>query len=137
LFPVSSLEFWFWCEGNDARHHQASETAQKGPPVVKLQPIEVPIIPFSELKEATDDFGSNSLIGEGSYGRVYYGVLNNDLLPSAIKKLDSNKQPDNEFLAQVLCGFLLLLCYGHINVSLFLCLRTWEILTLLVGFHGF
>jgi len=103
---------------------------------VKLQPIEVPIIPFSELKEATDDFGSNSLIGEGSYGRVYYGVLNNDL-PSAIKKLDSNKQPDNEFLAQVLCGFLLLLCYGHINVSLFLCLRTWEILTLLVGFHGF
>ncbi|AEC10797.1 Protein kinase superfamily protein [Arabidopsis thaliana] len=86
--------------GNDARHHQASETAQKGPPVVKLQPIEVPIIPFSELKEATDDFGSNSLIGEGSYGRVYYGVLNNDL-PSAIKKLDSNKQPDNEFLAQV------------------------------------
>lgn len=103
LFFVSLLGFGFWCEGNDARHHQASETAQKGTPVVKVQqPIEVPTIPFSELKEATDDFGSNSLIGEGSYGRVYYGVLNNDLL-SAIKKLDSNKQPDTEFLAQVFC----------------------------------
>lgn len=93
------MEFWFWCIGNDARHH-ASETAQKGTPIVKVQPIEVPTIPVSELREATDDFGSNSLIGEGSYGRVYYGVLNNDK-PAAIKKLDSNKQPDNEFLAQV------------------------------------
>lgn len=92
-----------WCfdsgTGNEGRLHD-SETAQKGAPVVKMQPIEVPIIPVSELKEATDDFGSNSLIGEGSYGRVYYGVLNSDQ-PAAIKKLDSNKQPDNEFLAQV------------------------------------
>ncbi|KAG2308290.1 hypothetical protein Bca52824_028038 [Brassica carinata] len=85
--------------GNDGRHH-ASEAAQKGAPAVKVQPIEVPTIPVSELKEATDDFGSTSLIGEGSYGRVYYGVLTNQQ-PAAIKKLGSNKQPDSEFLAQV------------------------------------
>ncbi|KAH0924538.1 hypothetical protein HID58_016794 [Brassica napus] len=86
--------------GNDGRHN-ASEAAQKGgAPAVKVQPIEVPTIPVNELKEATEDFGSSSLIGEGSYGRVYYGMLANEQ-PAAIKKLDSNKQPDNEFLAQV------------------------------------
>ena len=48
----------------------------------------------------TDNFGTKSLIGEGSYGRVYYGILKSGKA-AAIKKLDSSKQPDQEFLAQV------------------------------------
>uniref|UniRef100_A0A453RP90 Protein kinase domain-containing protein n=1 Tax=Aegilops tauschii subsp. strangulata TaxID=200361 RepID=A0A453RP90_AEGTS len=39
--------------------------------------IEVPELSFDELKEKTDDFGSKALVGEGSYGRVYYAVLEN------------------------------------------------------------
>ncbi|KAL0284450.1 UNVERIFIED_CONTAM: putative receptor-like protein kinase [Sesamum angustifolium] len=67
---------------------------------VKVQPIAVPSIPVDELKEVTGNFSTDSLIGEGSYGRVYYGVLKNDRA-AAIKKLDASKQPDDEFLAQV------------------------------------
>jgi len=37
--------------------------------------LKVPEIQADELKEVTDNFGQDSLIGEGSYGRVYYGVL--------------------------------------------------------------
>lgn len=85
--------------GADGRHH-ASETAPKGAQTVKVQPIEVPSIPADELKEITENFGSGALIGEGSYGRVYYGVLKSEK-PAAIKKLDASKQPDDEFLAQV------------------------------------
>lgn len=48
----------------------------------------------------TDNFGTKSLIGEGSHGRVYYGILKSGQA-AAIKKLDSSKQPDQEFLAQV------------------------------------
>lgn len=55
---------------------------------------------MDELKEVTENFGSNSLIGEGSYGRVYYGNLKSGQA-AAIKKLDASKQPDDEFLAQV------------------------------------
>lgn len=55
---------------------------------------------MDELKEITDNFGTNALIGEGSYGRVYYGVLKSGQA-AAIKKLDASKQPDEEFLAQV------------------------------------
>lgn len=67
---------------------------------MKVQPIAVPAIPVDELKEVTDNFGTNSLIGEGSYGRVYYGILKSGRA-AAIKKLDASKQPDDEFLAQV------------------------------------
>lgn len=55
---------------------------------------------MDELKEVTDNFGAQALIGEGSYGRVYRGLLKSGQV-AAIKKLDSSKQPDQEFLAQV------------------------------------
>ncbi|KAG5514078.1 hypothetical protein RHGRI_035473 [Rhododendron griersonianum] len=80
--------------------YQMTEATSKGAQTVKVQPIDVPAISVDEIKEVTDNFGTNSLIGEGSYGRVYYGVLTNGS-HAAIKKLDSSKQPDEEFLAQV------------------------------------
>lgn len=84
--------------GRDGSYHLVENAPSKPP--VKVQPIEVPAISVDELREVTDNFGSNALIGEGSYGRVYYGVLKNGRA-AAIKKLDASKQPDDEFLAQV------------------------------------
>ncbi|KAF9688216.1 hypothetical protein SADUNF_Sadunf02G0174200 [Salix dunnii] len=84
----------------NVRNYHASETAPKGAQAFKIQPIEVPEISGDELKEVTANFGTNSLIGEGSYGRVYYGVLKSGQ-DASIKKLDASKQPDDEFLAQV------------------------------------
>nr|AAT57904.1 putative PTI1-like kinase [Zea mays] len=72
-------------------------------PVISIgraQPIAVPAIHLEELKEITKNFSSDALIGEGSYARVYFGVLK-DGTKSAVKKLDSSKQPDQEFLVQV------------------------------------
>lgn len=89
----------FFDSGNEGSLH-ASGNAPKGGQAVKVQPIEVPLIPVEELKEITDNFGTNALIGEGSYGRVYYGVLKSGE-HAAIKKLDASKQPDEEYLAQV------------------------------------
>ncbi|KAG8492982.1 hypothetical protein CXB51_012628 [Gossypium anomalum] len=64
--------------------------------------IEVPALSLEELKEKTDNFGSNALIGEGSYGRVYYANLN-DGKTVAVKKLDVSAEPEPnvEFLTQV------------------------------------
>lgn len=84
--------------GRDASYHLVENAPSKQP--VKVQPIAVPAITVDELKEVTDSFGPNALIGEGSYGRVYYGTLQNGRV-AAIKKLDASKQPDDEFLAQV------------------------------------
>ncbi|GLT29661.1 hypothetical protein SLA2020_045120 [Shorea laevis] len=65
-------------------------------------PIEVPVLSLEELKEKTDNFGSKALIGEGSYGRVYYANLNSGKAV-AVKKLDVSTEPESnvEFLTQV------------------------------------
>ncbi|KAL9407527.1 hypothetical protein AB3S75_046135 [Citrus x aurantiifolia] len=85
--------------GNPGGFH-VKEAPAKEMKTVTVQPIAVPVISVDELKEKTDNFGTNSLIGEGSYGRVYFGVLRSGRA-AAIKKLDSSKQPDQEFLAEV------------------------------------
>ncbi|KAJ0978669.1 hypothetical protein J5N97_014165 [Dioscorea zingiberensis] len=85
--------------GNDGAY-RATDSAPRGGQVVKVLPISVPAITVDELREITDNFGSKTLIGEGSYGRVYYGVLKSGRA-AAIKNLDASKQPDQEFLAQV------------------------------------
>uniref|UniRef100_A0A7N0UK05 Protein kinase domain-containing protein n=1 Tax=Kalanchoe fedtschenkoi TaxID=63787 RepID=A0A7N0UK05_KALFE len=74
--------------------------ARTPPTVVRYQPISVEAIPAKELREATDNFSTKALIGEGTYGGVYRGVLGNGQAV-AIKKLDTSKQPEQEFLAQV------------------------------------
>ncbi|RWW64776.1 hypothetical protein BHE74_00027962 [Ensete ventricosum] len=53
------------------------------------------------LNEKTDSFGSKSLVGEGSYGRVYFAVLDNGK-QIAVKKLDASSEDNSaEFLTQV------------------------------------
>ena len=83
-----------WLSGNG---FAANSDPIKAPP-----PIEVPELSFEELKEKTDNFGSKALIGEGSYGRVYYAILDSEK-HVAVKKLDASTDPelDNEFLTQV------------------------------------
>ena len=74
------------------------------PPSVMKEPttIDVPAMSLSELKEKTENFGSKALIGEGSYGRVYYANFN-DGKAVAVKKLDNSSEPETnvEFLTQV------------------------------------
>ncbi|CAN0927611.1 Probable protein kinase At2g41970 [Linum grandiflorum] len=66
----------------------------------KMLPIETPAISLEELNRLTDNFGQKSLIGEGSYGRVFYATLS-DGVPAAIKKLDTSQEPDTDFTAQL------------------------------------
>ncbi|KAL3506709.1 hypothetical protein ACH5RR_032091 [Cinchona calisaya] len=67
-----------------------------------IPPIQVPVLSLDELKEKTDNFGSKALIGEGSYGRVYYANLESGKAV-AVKKLDVSSEPESnvEFLTQV------------------------------------
>lgn len=80
----------------------------KSDPIKAPPSIEVPELSFEELKEKTDNFGSMALIGEGSYGRVYYAILDSGK-HVAVKKLDASTDPelDNEFLTQVwFCSYV-------------------------------
>ncbi|XP_043723957.1 PTI1-like tyrosine-protein kinase 3 [Telopea speciosissima] len=87
----------------DGNQKGLKASAPEKPEVLKAPPpIEVPALSLDEIKEKTDNFGSKSLIGEGSYGRVYYATLNNGKAV-AIKKLDVSSEPESnvEFLTQL------------------------------------
>lgn len=119
--------------------------AQKAAP-----PIEVPSLSLDELKEKTDNFGSKALIGEGSYGRVYYAILSNGKAV-AVKKLDVSAEPESnvEFLTQVcaqsfLISFMVSLPCFHSKFNLFFTSQfLYPSLYLIIlvlstlGFHGF
>ncbi|KAK1367431.1 Protein kinase domain-containing protein [Heracleum sosnowskyi] len=68
----------------------------------KVLPIEIPALSLDELNKITGNFGTKALIGEGSYGRVFYAKLS-DGTSAAIKKLDtsSSQEPDSDFTAQL------------------------------------
>ncbi|GLT91421.1 hypothetical protein SLE2022_093090 [Rubroshorea leprosula] len=85
---------------SNTRGHHVNQTLGNDTQAVTFQPIAVPSISVDELKDITDGFATKSLIGEGSYGRVYYGILKNGQA-AAIKNLDSSKQPLQEFESQV------------------------------------
>ncbi|KAL2323722.1 hypothetical protein Fmac_028101 [Flemingia macrophylla] len=64
-------------------------------------PTSTRFIAYEELKEATNNFEPASVLGEGGFGRVFKGVLN-DGTSVAIKRLTSGgQQGDKEFLVEV------------------------------------
>lgn len=86
--------------GYNGGPNRPSTGGHAGGPPARVQPIAVPSLSLDEIREVTRNYSNESLIGEGSYARVYYGALRNGR-KAAIKKLDASKQPDQEFLAQV------------------------------------
>ncbi|URE34152.1 serine threonine-protein kinase [Musa troglodytarum] len=63
---------------------------------------------FSELSAATSNFRTESLLGEGGFGRVYRGRLETTGQVVAVKQLDRNGlQGNREFLVEVLMLSLL------------------------------
>lgn len=56
---------------------------------------------LSELEKATDKFSSKRILGEGGFGRVYCGILD-DGNEVAVKLLTrDNQNRDREFIAEV------------------------------------
>lgn len=64
-------------------------------------PTSTRFIAYEELRDATNNFEPASVLGEGGFGRVFKGVLN-DGTAVAIKRLTSGgQQGDKEFLVEV------------------------------------
>ncbi|KAL9233032.1 hypothetical protein vseg_008075 [Gypsophila vaccaria] len=87
--------------GGDRGEPRASNAARSGAPV-KALPIELPALTLDELNKATNNFNQKTLVGEGSYGRVFHGKLN-DGQDAAVKKLDTSsaQDSDDDFAAQL------------------------------------
>ncbi|KAI3722690.1 hypothetical protein L2E82_33732 [Cichorium intybus] len=83
--------------GSNRGEPRGNGPTKNGAPSKPL-PIETPAISLNALNRITDNFGTKSLVGEGSYGQVFYGKLSAGE-EAAVKKLDtsSSPEPDNDF----------------------------------------
>ncbi|KAF8408285.1 hypothetical protein HHK36_007434 [Tetracentron sinense] len=89
-------------------HRENIEVKLHGTDVTGFESERPVIFSIEEIEEATSNFDESRKIGEGGYGRVYFGVLREQEV--AIKKMKSSKS--KEFFAElkVLCKI------HHINV---------------------
>ncbi|GAB4851520.1 hypothetical protein Ancab_030921 [Ancistrocladus abbreviatus] len=80
---------------------KAANAVKSGAPAANIQ-IDLPSLSLDELNRLTGNFGQKALIGEGSYGRVFYGKLS-DGREAAMKKLDtsSSQDSDSDFAVQL------------------------------------
>ena len=103
--------------GGDRGEPKAGNAARSGAPV-KALPIELPALSLDELNKLTNNFSQKTLVGEGSYGRVFHAKLSSGE-EAAIKKLDTSSAQDSdaEFANQV----------GFITYSSSYSLKMWSI----------
>ncbi|GKU96411.1 hypothetical protein SLEP1_g9650 [Rubroshorea leprosula] len=67
--------------------------------MLKLE--QFPKISYAELSQATNEFSPSNLIGEGSFGSVYNGMLGEDQMQVAVKVLNLKKKGASEsFIAE-------------------------------------
>uniref|UniRef100_A0A0D9VYA7 Protein kinase domain-containing protein n=1 Tax=Leersia perrieri TaxID=77586 RepID=A0A0D9VYA7_9ORYZ len=83
-----------------ARGPNAPRAGGGGP--AKVLPIDVPAVALSELNRLTGNFSDRSLVGEGSYGRVYRATLSSGEVV-AVKMFDNggSAQSEAEFSTQL------------------------------------
>ncbi|KAF9619845.1 hypothetical protein IFM89_009596, partial [Coptis chinensis] len=75
---------------NDRGEPRGSQASRSSTPP-KILPIETPAISLDELKRLTSNFGTKTLVGEGSYGRVFSATLSTSE-SAAVKKLDPGRK---------------------------------------------
>jgi len=56
---------------------------------------------LAELNRATENFNPENVVGEGGFGRVYQGVLDNGVLVAVKVLTRDNQQGGREFVAEV------------------------------------
>ncbi|KAL8138140.1 hypothetical protein V2J09_004141 [Rumex salicifolius] len=99
--------------GGDKLKLRNNMGAKREAPAVKDEPefnlaAHAHTFAFRELATATNNFREESCLGEGGFGRVYKGMLENGQVVVAVKQLDRNGlQGNREFLVEVLMLSLL------------------------------
>ncbi|XP_023729507.1 G-type lectin S-receptor-like serine/threonine-protein kinase At4g27290 isoform X1 [Lactuca sativa] len=86
--------------GRGSRAH----TLDKDHTTVQMENLdELPFFSLHKLAEATDNFNINNKIGEGGFGPVYKGVLENGRVIAVKRLSETSQQGLDEFQNEVIC----------------------------------
>lgn len=97
-----NAHIWFAGIGSTISSSPASSTSVSLISAMPASILSVKTFTLAELEKATDKFSLKRVLGEGGFGRVYHGILE-DRTEVAVKVLtrDNNQNGDREFIAEV------------------------------------
>lgn len=97
-----NTHIWFAGIGSTISSSTASSTSVSLISAMPASILSVKTFTLAELEKATDKFSLKRVLGEGGFGRVYHGILE-DRTEVAVKVLtrDNNQNGDREFIAEV------------------------------------
>ncbi|XP_022857652.1 receptor-like serine/threonine-protein kinase ALE2 [Olea europaea var. sylvestris] len=99
--PQSPIEGYMWGLGSMQSSSPASSTSASLVSAMPASVLSVKTFRLTELEKATDKFSSKRILGEGGFGRVYLGIME-DATKVAVKLLTrDNQNGDREFIAEV------------------------------------
>ncbi|XP_059626706.1 probable serine/threonine-protein kinase PBL7 [Cornus florida] len=88
---------------NNSSPPKGPDVREEVPEVIGTDDIKAKTFTFNQLVAATENFKSNYFLGEGGFGKVYKGILEDTGEIVAIKQLDRNGlQGIREFVVEVL-----------------------------------
>ncbi|XP_039026901.1 G-type lectin S-receptor-like serine/threonine-protein kinase At1g11330 [Hibiscus syriacus] len=100
IIAISALFLWCWMAKNGRRQKRKHQFNKENAIEVKLQQ-ELPLFKFEELAAATDNFHHKKKLGQGGFGPVYRGTVE-DGREIAVKRLSkSSGQGLEEFMNEV------------------------------------
>ncbi|KAK9265862.1 hypothetical protein L1049_001668 [Liquidambar formosana] len=99
-----ALGSYVWKKKKLNRQGKREHDPERGYPTAsQKEDLELPIVDFAIVANATNDFSTDNKLGEGGFGPVYRGMLEGGQ-EIAVKRLSKNsKQGLNEFMNEVLC----------------------------------
>ena len=79
----------------------------------------------AELEKATNKFSSKRIMGEGGFGRVYYGIVEDETEVAVKLLLRDNQNGDCEFIAEV--EMLSRLHHHNLVKPIGICIEGWTL----------
>ncbi|KAL8107291.1 hypothetical protein AgCh_023917 [Apium graveolens] len=69
----------------------------------QLEDLELPLIDLLTIEKATNYFSMNNILGEGGFGPVYKGILEDGRVVAVKRLLKTSRQGTDEFKNEVVC----------------------------------
>ncbi|XP_047941924.1 probable LRR receptor-like serine/threonine-protein kinase At1g06840 isoform X3 [Salvia hispanica] len=81
------------------KHHQLSSKRLLSRSSIKIDGVKD--FTYSEMAQATNNFDSSSVVGQGGYGKVYRGVLADGKVVAVKRAQEGSLQGEKEFLTEI------------------------------------
>ncbi|KAJ0028290.1 hypothetical protein Pint_35120 [Pistacia integerrima] len=99
LIAISLVFLFIFCKRKSKHKQEVSK--KQSTAKIPIKAASVKGFSFTELEKATSGFSESSLVGQGGYGKVYKGILDNGTAVAIKRAQQGSFQGEREFLTEI------------------------------------